>query len=116
MVTNAAPGGTPLNLRDITSTIELPKGLDRIAGTFAVPGDDPLRLARLEGVGQPPAVPVAGPGPDGAQGTPDDRSLLLPQGMGSGEHVVEALREGFQHPRHHHRRGARRPAVRPGSV
>lgn len=72
MVANVAPDGTPLVLRDVMGTAILPKGLDRIAGTYENPGDDPLRFARIEGVGQQPTVPVALPGPDGELGTADD--------------------------------------------
>ncbi|MBM3225669.1 MAG: hypothetical protein FJZ47_17970 [Candidatus Tectomicrobia bacterium] len=72
MVANVAPDGTPLVLRDIDAQITLPLGLDRVAGTFAQPGDDPLRLARLAGVGQQPVVRVIQPGPDGDLGTADD--------------------------------------------
>jgi hypothetical protein len=51
MVTNVAPDGSLLDLRDVTGTIALPKGVDRVAGALEQQGDDPLRLARIEGVG-----------------------------------------------------------------
>lgn len=94
MVANVAPDGTPLVLRDVMGTAILPKGLDRIAGTYENPGDDPLRFARIEGVGQQPTVPVALPGPDGELGTADDVFLIRPQQQGSGEFLVEGLLEG----------------------
>ena len=50
----------------------LPTGLDRVAGTFDQPGDDPLRLARIEGIGMQPTVAVVQLGPDGAPNTADD--------------------------------------------
>jgi hypothetical protein len=94
MVANVAPDGTPLVLRDVTGTAILPKGLDRIAGTYENPGDDPLRLARIEGLGQQPTVPIVLPGPDGQIGTADDIHVIRPQQQGSGEFLVEGLAEG----------------------
>lgn len=94
MVTNVAPDGTPLTVRGVTSTISLPPGLDRQPGTYDQPGDDPLRLARIEGVGQQPTLPVVQVGPDGKLGTADDLPFLAPQKMGQAEFLVEGLKEG----------------------
>ena len=89
MVTNAAPDGTPLVLRDVKGTVKLPTGLDRVAGTYDQPGDDPLRLARVEGVGQQMTVAVVQAGPDGKTGTADDVVTIRPQQRGDGEFLLE---------------------------
>jgi hypothetical protein len=96
MVTNVAPNGTPLELRDATATIVLPPGIDRVAGTHAAPGDDPLRLARVDGIGIQPTVPIIQLGPDGQRGTADDIIIIPAQKSGSGEFLVEGLKEGSQ--------------------
>lgn len=94
MVSNVAPEATPLVVRNVRATIALPTGLDRIAGTYEAPGDDPLRLARVEGAGAQPTIEVRQAGPDGEFGTADDFDYLAPQQVGRGEFLVEGLREG----------------------
>lgn len=95
MVTNVAPDGTPLVLRDVRGTAKLPTGLDRIAGaSYENPGDDPLRLARVEGQGQLATVRVVQVGPDGQLGTGDDIESIPPQRSGDGEFLLEGLKEG----------------------
>lgn len=94
MVTNVAPDGTPLVLRDVAANISLPLGLDRVQGTYEKPGDDPLRLARIQGIGQQPLVRVVQLGPDGKLSTADDIPLIPPQRTGEGEFLVEGLQEG----------------------
>ena len=94
MVTNVAPDGTPLVVRGVTGTVTLPTGLDRVAGTYPAPGDDPLRLARIGDVGVQPTVAVRQAGPDGEFGTADDLDFLAPQRMGQGEFLIEGLKEG----------------------
>jgi hypothetical protein len=95
MVSNVAPDGTSLVLRDVMGTIKLPTGLDHVAGvSFESPGDDPLRLARVEGVGQQATVKVVQLGPDGKGGTADDIANIPPQKGGEGEFLLEGLKEG----------------------
>ncbi len=95
MVSNVAPDGTPLVLRDVRGTIKLPTGLDRVPGaSYENPGDDPLRLARIEGVGLQPTVKVVQIGPDGTVNTADDIATIPPQKDGHGEFLVEGLKEG----------------------
>jgi hypothetical protein len=95
MVSNVAPDGTPLVLRDVTGTIKLPTGLDRVAGaSYETPGDDPLRLARIEGVGQQVTVHVVQLGPDRQRSTADDIPSIPPQKGGEGEFLLEGLKEG----------------------
>ncbi len=94
-VANVAPDGSLLSVRDLTAEITLPYGDDRVSGTFEQPGDDPLRLARIEGIGVQPVIDVVQPGPDGALGTTDDSGAIPPQHQGEGEFLVEGLREGF---------------------
>lgn len=96
MVTNVAPDGTPLVLRDVQGTIKLPVGLDGVAGTPESPGDDPLRLARTASGGIQPQVFVVQSGPDGKLGTADDIPTIPPQHSGQGEFLLEGLREGAQ--------------------
>jgi hypothetical protein len=94
LVANVTPEGSQLLLRDVSGTIVLPTGLDRIPGTTEAPGDDPLRLARVEGVGAVGTVPVLQTGPDGVLGTADDSTLIPPQKQGEGELLLEGLKEG----------------------
>jgi hypothetical protein len=94
MVSNVAPDATPLVVRNVRATIALPTGLDRVAGTYEAPGDDPLRLARVDGIGLRPTIEVRQAGPDGEFGTADDFDYLAPQQTGRGEFLVEGLLEG----------------------
>ncbi|MGE5243271.1 MAG: Ig-like domain-containing protein [Betaproteobacteria bacterium] len=94
LVANVAPDGTPLVLQDVSGTVTLPTGADHVAGTFDQPGDDPLRLARVDGAGVQPTVPVAQRGPDGKLGTADDVFVIPPQKQGEGEFLIEGLKEG----------------------
>jgi len=94
MVTNVAPDGSLLQLRDVTGTVVLPAGLDRVAGTPEAPGDDPLRLARTESAGTQRTVPIIQPGSDGIIGTADDIAVIPPQRQAEGEFLLEGLKEG----------------------
>ncbi|MDJ0785391.1 MAG: carboxypeptidase regulatory-like domain-containing protein [Myxococcota bacterium] len=95
MVANVAPDGSGLVVRDVTATVTLPAGDDRVPGaSYDDPGDDPLRLARIEGVGVQPVQPVTQPGADGELGTADDLPEIAPGEMGDAEFLVEGLREG----------------------
>lgn len=94
LVSNVTPAGSALVLRDVTGTVALPTGLDRIAGTPEQPGDDPLRLARLDGGIVQGTVPIVQTGPDGVLGTADDIASIPPQKQGEGEILLEGLKEG----------------------
>ncbi len=95
IVANVAPDGSNLVLRDIEGEITLPTGLDRVPGaSFQNPGDDPLRLARIEGIGQVPVLPLLTAGADGAPGTADDDPRIRPQETSQAEFLVEGLLEG----------------------
>ena len=94
LVANVAPDGSRLELQNVAGTITLPTGLDGVAGTFDQPGDDPLRLARIEGVGIQPTVQIVQRGPDGKLGTADDIPVIPPQKQGEGEFLIEGLQEG----------------------
>ena len=94
---NAAPGGSGLSVANIRAGLLLPPGPDGLpASSFASPGDDPLRFAR---VGADRAVqtnaPVVRPGADGRLGTPDDIGRLQPGEGGQAEFLVEGLQEGL---------------------
>lgn len=91
---NAAPLNSGLSVRELTAELKLPAGPDLTPGTNEAPGDDPLRMARVNGVVQA-AVPVRNPGPDGKVGTADDIDRLLPGQTGQGELLVEGLQEGL---------------------
>jgi hypothetical protein len=94
IVTNGAPGGSPLVVQDLAATIQLPAGEDKVAGTDESPGDDPLRVARLEGQGFVHSLPVRAAGPDGQFGTADDTGVLTPGMTGRADFSVEGLKEG----------------------
>jgi hypothetical protein len=93
---NGAPQGSGLNVRGVNAELLLPAGPDRVPGTFAQPGDDPLRFARVgpNAVIQP-VQPVRQLGPDGVLGTADDNERLGPGEAGQGEFLVEGLQEGL---------------------
>ena len=94
---NAAPRGSGLSVREIQATLKLPPGPDRVpAASHAVPGDDPLRFARVgpDKIIQP-VQQIVQPGPDGAFGTPDDVARLDPGQSGQAEFLVEGLQEGL---------------------
>ena len=101
-VSNRAPDGTPLVVRNVRAEIQLPGGADGVAGNLQrdppyAPGepefDNPLRVARTA-AGRQILKPVMAPGADGVAGTPDDVDVLVPQGSGSAEFLVEGIREG----------------------
>ena len=101
-VSNQAPDGTPLIVRDLRAEIRLPPGADSVVGDIErdppfTPGepefDNPLRIAATE-AGRQNIVPVLAPGPDGLPGTNDDVDRLRPQGSGTAEFLVEGVREG----------------------
>ena len=94
IVTNGAPEGSSLVVQDVAATIQLPTGEDQTPGTDEVPGDDPLRVARIEGQGYVHALPVKAAGPDGQFGTADDVSVLTPGMTGHADFSVEGLKEG----------------------
>ena len=92
LVSNVAPDGSRLNLRDIKAEIQLPAGKDGVANS----GDDPLRMARR---GTPPQEqnklqPVVQPGADGILGSADDIATLAPGADGNAEFLLEGRREG----------------------
>ena len=90
-VANGAPGGSGLDVRDVTATIELPPGEDLVLGTT----DDPLALPELTTGLQPVTLPVLSVGPDGEPGTDDDDALLSPGEQGQAEFLVRGEKEGF---------------------
>ncbi len=101
-VTNEAPDGTHLIVRNVEAEIALPPGADNVAGNISkdppfVPGDpeydNPLRIAATE-AGRQNIKPVLAPGPDGEPGTNDDVNYLVPQGTGRAEFLVEGIKEG----------------------
>lgn len=94
---NAAPTGSGLSVNNVQARLILPPGSDLIASTnHDVPGDDPLRFARI-GPGKiiQSVQPVTRPGADGRVGTADDVTRLQPGESGQGEFLIEGLKEGF---------------------
>jgi len=91
---NAAPVGSGLSVHSLTAELILPSGPDQVAGTNDSPGDDPLRMARVNGEARA-IVPVRQVGPDGVSGTTDDQDRLRPGDTGQGELLVEGLQEGL---------------------
>ncbi len=94
LVTNGAPGQSNLLVSKLTATISLPTGADRIPGTDAVPGDDPLRMARGASGYFPRTMTVMNAGADGKIGTSDDISLLHPAESGQADFTIEGRKEG----------------------
>ena len=95
MVTNVAPGRHDARAARVDRRrSSCPRGSIASRGTFEQPGDDPLRLARIEGIGVQPTVPVLQLGPDGLRNTADDVASITPQKTGEAEFLVEGLKEG----------------------
>jgi hypothetical protein len=101
-VTNGAPDGTPLIVRNVHAEIFLPPGADSVVGDILKdppfkPGepeyDNPLRIAKTE-AGRENIKSVFTSGPDGEVGTEDDIDSLYPQETGNAEFLVEGVREG----------------------
>ena len=80
IVSNHAPQGSPLTLKDLTAKITFPEGL-REAET------NPPHI-----MGAP--IPVRCPGPDGKIGTSDDIDIILATFSGMAEFLAEGLKEG----------------------
>lgn len=83
--TNVAPAGSGLVLRQARAAIRLPAGGDQLAGS----GDDPLRVARVEDVGEQ-TERLLERGLSGAERTAD----IDPQATNQAEFLVEGRREG----------------------
>jgi hypothetical protein len=101
-VSNEAPDGTPLVVRDVKAEVFLPPGGDNVVGDILrdppfSPGepeyDNPLRIAKTA-VGRENIKPVIAPGPDGEPGTADDVDSLRPLETGNSEFLVEGVKEG----------------------
>jgi len=90
MVGNVAPEYSNLVVKDITATILLPAGNDKVVGT----SDDPLAMANTTKGPSPMLQAVVQPGPDGKLGTADDIVSLAPGQSGNAEFLVEGRREG----------------------
>ena len=102
LVSNEAPDGTPLIVRDLEAEILLPPGRDNVVGDIRLAPpfdpedpefDNPLRIAATA-AGRENEKPVLSPGLDGLVGTGDDVDVLEPQGQGQAEFLVEGVREG----------------------
>jgi hypothetical protein len=94
IVTNGAPNASSLIVKNLTATVTLPAGEDQVAGTDAVPGDDPLRMAKGASDYFPRTMNVMNAGPDGKNGTADDVGLLNPSESGQADFTIEGLKEG----------------------
>ena len=94
MVTNGAPGESDLVVKNLKATIRFPSGEDKVAGTDAEPGDDPIRMAKGGDEFFPRILPIMHPGVDGKQGTDDDVSLMHPAETGQADFTIEGLKEG----------------------
>ena len=93
-VSNGAPGGSNLIVKDVTGTISLPVGPDGIPSS-----DDPLALPEItrngETILQPLTMDVLGLGPDGQPGTADDVGSFNPGEQGQVEFLLRGEAEGF---------------------
>ena len=90
VVSNAAPLGSGLSVRNLEGTVRLPSGEDDVPGTT----DDPLVVAET-GAGSAFTLPIVGLGADGVLGTGDDTHLFLPGEQGEAEYLLEGRKEGF---------------------
>ncbi|HKV41665.1 MAG TPA: hypothetical protein VJX67_20850, partial [Blastocatellia bacterium] len=90
IVTNGAPGGTPLVIHDLNATMALPDN-----GTPNDPTDDPLRIAATQTGGVVTNLAIHGLGPDGQYGTPDDTTTFSPGQSGQATFLLEGLKEGL---------------------
>ena len=95
IVSNGAPTGSNLTIRDVQARLLLPVGADLVAGSDAVPGDDPLRMAKSGSDYFPRSQTVVNAGPDGQYGTSDDVSLLVPAASGQADFTIEGMKEGM---------------------
>ncbi|MFZ4856964.1 MAG: carboxypeptidase regulatory-like domain-containing protein [Desulfuromonadaceae bacterium] len=90
MVGNVAPEYSNLVVQDLTATILLPSGNDKVVGS----SDDPLAMAVTTSGPAPMLQAVVQPGLDGKLGTADDIISLAPGQSGNAEFLVEGRREG----------------------
>lgn len=90
-VANGAPGSSNLTVHDVTGTIKLPAGADRVLNT----ADDPLMLPDTTRGPQPKVMPVVAAGPDGQLGTGDDVVSFRPGEQGEAEFLLRGEKEGF---------------------
>ena len=90
-VANGAPGTSNLVVQDVTGTIKLPPGADRVLNT----ADDPLMLPDTTRGPQPKIMPVVAAGADGQLGTSDDVVIFRPGEQGEAEFLLRGEKEGF---------------------
>ena len=94
-VSNGAPVGSGLNVRDVRAKLLLPAGADGDPGTL----DDPLALPEIEREGQvitqPLTMDVRGLGADGVSATDDDEPEMAPSEQGQAEFLIRGEQEGF---------------------
>jgi hypothetical protein len=90
-VANGAPGSSNLIVRNVTGTIKLPPGADRVRNT----PDDPLMLPDTTKGPQPLTMPVVSAGADGQLGTGDDVVTFRPGAQGEAEFLLRGEKEGF---------------------
>jgi protocatechuate 3,4-dioxygenase beta subunit len=90
IVSNGAPGGTPLVIRGLHAKAKLPD-----AGTPGVESDDPLRIAETQVAGRVSELDLHGLGPDQKYGTGDDTTTFTPGQAGQATFLLEGLKEGL---------------------
>jgi protocatechuate 3,4-dioxygenase beta subunit len=90
IVSNGAPGNTPLVIRGLRAKAKLPD-----AGTPGVESDDPLRIAETQVAGRVSELDLHGLGPDQKYGTGDDTTTFTPGQAGQATFLLEGLKEGL---------------------
>ncbi|MGH9901522.1 MAG: hypothetical protein ACRD68_06865, partial [Pyrinomonadaceae bacterium] len=90
IVSNGAPRGTPLVVRNLSARVRLPD-----AATPADAADDPLRVAETQAGGRVSRLEIRGLGADNQYGTGDDTARLTPGQSGQATFLLEGLREGL---------------------
>ncbi|RPJ56396.1 MAG: hypothetical protein EHM23_23690, partial [Acidobacteria bacterium] len=87
IVSNGAPGDTPLVVHTLRARLELPQAPN--------PANNPLRIAELQVGGAVEELELHTLGPDGTYGTGDDSSRFAPGESGQASFLIEGLKEGL---------------------
>ncbi|MBV8856458.1 MAG: carboxypeptidase regulatory-like domain-containing protein, partial [Acidobacteria bacterium] len=90
IVSNGAPNGAPLVLRNLHAKSRLPD-----AGTPGDESDDPLRIAETQTGGRVSELDLHGLGADQKYGTADDTVSFRPGEAGQATFLLEGLKDGL---------------------
>src|SRR5262249_48432844 len=88
IVSNGAPSGAPLVVRDLHAQITLPSDPEN-------PTKPPLRIAATQTGGVVTDLPIHGLGADGQYGTADDTTRFSPGDTGQATFLLEGISQGL---------------------